>query len=160
VNSEESAEVIRRRMAELRRELTCDVRDVSRSTREMAERAQEIANPLFYVRRYPLLTAAAAAAIGYLLIPKKKQVITPSPEMLAELVRNHQVKLDTSKVSSESQGMLKSLVVMGLTWGLRTGLNYAGQQLAAAMTKPATAEETSQPAPAPSPLEEPWNTAR
>jgi hypothetical protein len=46
---------------------------------------------------------------------------------------------------------------MGLTWALRTGLAYAGQQIAAAAARK-TEEEA--PPPAPSPLEEPWNTTR
>ena len=143
-------------MAELRRELTCDIRDVRRS-------ASEMANPMHYIRRYPLATAAVAAAVGYLLIPKKKQVIKPDPEMLAELFKKHQINLDSPQVSSESKGMLKSLAVMGLTWALRTGLTYAGQQLAAAATRTnheghGHADESQSPAP--SPLEEPWNTTR
>jgi len=141
-------------MAELRRELTCDIRDVRRS-------ASEMANPMHYIRRYPLATAAVAAAVGYLLIPKKKQVIKPDPEMLAELFKKQQINLDSPQVSSESKGMLKSLAVMGLTWALRTGLTYAGQQLAAAATR--TNHEGAGHAdhpPAPSPLEEPWNTTR
>lgn len=144
-------------MAELRRELTVDVREVGRSAREMKNRAREMTNPLYYIRHFPWASAAAAAMIGYMLVPKKKQVITPDPEMLAELVKKQQVRLETSKAGPESHGMLKSLVVMGLTWGLRTGLNYAGQRLAAAaMNKP---HEEPHP-PAPSPLEEPWNTTR
>jgi hypothetical protein len=158
VNSDQSAEVIRKRMAELRSELTSDVRDVKRSAREMT-------NPLYYVRRFPWATAAAAAVIGYLLVPKKKQVIKPDPEMLAELIRKHQINFDTTKAPSDSQGMLKSLAVMGLTWALRTGLTYAGEQLAAAATRKSEhqAERESDdetPPAAPSPVEEPLNTKR
>jgi hypothetical protein len=150
VTPDESAEAIRRRMAELRREMTTGVRDVSRSAREMT-------NPLYYIRHFPWTSAAVAAAIGYLLVPKKKQVIKPDPEMLAELVRNQKIKVDTVKAGTDSQGLLQSLVVMGLTWALRTGLAYAGQQIAAAAARK-TEEEA--PPPAPSPLEEPWNTTR
>jgi hypothetical protein len=146
-------------MAELRSELTCDVRDVKRSTREIADQAREMANPMYYIRRYPWATAAAAVALGYLLVPKKAKVIKPDPEMLAELIRKHQVKVDTSNVSQDKQSMLQSLAVMGLTWAMKTGLNYATQHLATmAMNRqaPQNAEEHHEPAP--SPLEEPWNT--
>ena len=144
-------------MAELRRELTSDIRDVRRS-------ASEMANPMHYIRRYPLATAAVAAAVGYLLVPKKKHMIKPDPEMLIELFKKHQIKLDPPQVASESNGMLKSLAVMGLTWALRTGLSYAGQQLAAAATRTNENLEGNDHAdesqPAASPLEEPWNTTR
>jgi hypothetical protein len=164
VNSDESAEVIRQRMAQLRRDLTCDVQDVSRSVGGIKRTAREMANPLYFIRRFPWASAGIAVAIGYLLVPKKKQVVTPDPEMLAELVRKEQVKVETSKAGTDTQGMLKGLVVMGLTWALRTGLTYAGQRLAAAaMQKPpqdGPPHHGEDHPPAPSPLEEPWNTTR
>jgi hypothetical protein len=141
-------------MAELRRELTIDVRDVSRSARELA-------SPMYYIRNYPWASAALAAGIGYLLVPKKKHVVKPDPEMLAELVRNQQVKVDTSKVE-DKQSMIKGLVVMGLSWGLKTGINYAIQQLTTAATAKATqaAPEQPQPQSPNSPAEETWKTSR
>ena len=110
--------------------------DVSRSVGEHAP--HEMANPLYFIRRFPWASAAVAVAIGYLLVPEERsRSLSPIPEMLAELVRKQQVKVETTKAGTDSQGMLKSLVVMGLTWALRTGLTYAGQQLAAAaMQKP------------------------
>jgi hypothetical protein len=152
VTSDDSVDAIRRRMAELRRELTCDVEDVSRSAREMA-------NPMYYIRHFPWASAAVAAAVGFILVPKKKQVVQPDPEMLAELVRKQQVKVDTVKAGSDTQSMLKGLVVMGLTWAMRTGLQYAGQRFTEAAMKKAQAHEETQP-PSPSPLEEPWNPTR
>jgi hypothetical protein len=156
VKSDDSAEAIRRRMAELRRELSTDVREVRQSAKEMA-------NPLYYLRRFPWASAAIAAGIGYMLVPKKKQIIQPDPEMLAEMFKKHQINLDPSKASPQTQSMLKSLAVMGLTWAVRTGLAYAGEQLAHA-TKHGNqnkaqdelheGEETSTE---PLPVEEPWN---
>jgi hypothetical protein len=136
-------------MAELRRELLIDVRDVGRS-------ARAITSPSFYVRKFPWVTLATAAAIGYMLIPKKRQVVYPDPEMLAEMVRKKQVRLDTSRAAKESKGMLETLAVMGLSWAARTGFDYVTQQLTKAATKKA---ETPQPETT-SPLEQPENTKR
>jgi len=153
VASDESAEAIRRRMAELRRELTIDVHDVSRSARELA-------SPMYYVRHFPWATAAVAAGLGFMLVPKKKHVVQPDPEMLAELVRTQQVKVDTKAVE-EKQTMLKSLVMMGLTWGLRTGLNYMAQRVTtAAVNKSREAPEQHPQPQATSPAEETWKTSR
>jgi hypothetical protein len=157
-NAEDSAEAIRARMAELRRELTYDVNDVSRSVREVGRSAREMVSPGYVIRNYPWLSAAAAVAVGYLLVPKKKQVVQPDPEMLAELVRKEQIKVDTSKASNEKRGLLQTLAIMGITWAARTGMNYAVQRAtAAAMNKP--------PAPASgsgdgAPMEQPSNTVR
>jgi hypothetical protein len=149
VTPDERAESIRRRMAELRRELAIDVRDVGRSARAMT-------NPSFYIRRFPWATMAIAAAAGFLLIPRKKQVIYPDPDTLAELVRKKQVKLDTSQAAKGSKGLLETVAVMGLSWAARTGLNYVTQQLTTAAAKKA-----NEPKPQPvSPLEQTGQSKR
>src|SRR5690349_21348947 len=123
--SDEDADAIRRRMAELRRELTFDVRDVGRSARAMA-------NPAFFVRKFPWATTAVAALVGFMLVPKQKQVVQADPEMLADLMKQHKVNLDTSGAAKERQGMLASLVVMGLSYAAKQGMNYMIQQLTTA----------------------------
>lgn len=160
MGTEDSAEAIRRRMAELRQDLTSDVKEVSRGARELA-------SPMYYVRRFPWAVVAGAAAVGYMLIPKKRHAVTPDAEMLAELVRKNQVKVETAKASSDSQSLARSLVVMGLTWGLRTGLTYLGQRMTAAATKAhddgraaestGSSEIRTEPT---SQVEEPWRTPR
>jgi len=148
-------------MAELRRELTCDVDDVSRSVREVGRTAREMASPLYLIRNYPWASAAVAGAVGYLLVPKKKhqQIVKPDPEMLAELVRKEQIKLDTSKASAESQGMFKSLAVMGLTWAARAGMKYMAERFTSAAMN-MHKETADQEAPEPASINEPWNTTR
>jgi len=143
VSADEPAEKICRRMAELRRELVHDMQDVSRSAKAMA-------SPSFYIRKFPWATLAIAAGVGYMLIPKKKQVIKPDMEALAELVRKNQVQINTSQATEESQGMVKTLAVMGLSWAAKAGMNYVVQQLTSAAAK------SPEPKPAPSsPVDEP-----
>jgi hypothetical protein len=77
-------------------------------------------------------------------------------EALAELVRKHQVNINTSKASDESKGMLQTLLVMGLSYAAKQGMNYMIQQLTTNAGKP-----KSQPDAAPSsPVDEPTNVKR
>src|SRR5262245_7039056 len=150
MSTDDDAEAIRRRMAELRRELTFDVRDVGRSARAMA-------NPAYYVRKFPWATTAVAALVGYMLVPKKKEIVKADPEMLAELVRKNQVKFDTSAAAKDQQGMLKSLVVMGITWAAKVGFNYMVQQMTTAQSQKRPSGEEAESTAAPSaPAEESW----
>jgi hypothetical protein len=135
-------------MAELRRDLSTDVQHVGESARAMADWT-------FYVRRFPWATAAIAAAVGFFLVPKKKEVITPDPEELAKLVRDRQLWVETAAQQKESQGMIKSLVLMGATYAGKMAMNHIIQTL---QTRHAQASEDETPAPAPSPLEEPWQS--
>ncbi len=147
VDPDEPAEKICRRMAELRRELVYDMQDVSRSAKAMA-------SPSFYIRKFPWATLAVAAGLGYMLIPKKKQVVQPDMEALAELVRKNRVNINTSK-AEESQGMVKALAVMGLSWAAKAGMNYIVQQ----MTTAASKAKSPNPAPS-SPVDEPTDVKR
>jgi len=147
VDPDEPVEKICRRMAELRRELAYDMQDVSRSAKAMA-------SPSFYIRKFPWATLAVAAGVGYMLIPKKKQVVQPDMDALAELVRKNQVNINTSKAAQESQGMVKTLAVMGLSWAAKAGMNYAIQQMTTAAAKPASKAAPS------SPVDEPANVKR
>jgi hypothetical protein len=148
VSPEDPAESICRRMAELRRELVHDMQDVSRSAKAMA-------SPSFYIRKFPWATMAIAAGVGYLLIPKKKQVIQPDMEALAELVRKNQVHINASKAAADSRGMVKTLAVMGLSWAAKTGMNYVIQQITTAVPK------AKEPNAAPSsPVDEPTDVRR
>jgi hypothetical protein len=158
-----SAEKIRRRMAELRRELECDVRQVSDDARTMTDWT-------FYVRRFPWAVAAVAAAAGFMLIPKRKQVIKPDPEMLAELVKNKKVKVQQVASTNEKQGFIKPLLLTAVTWAARQGFQYFTQQLKdGAFTATSQRTHGSQSArdphndptwhePSPSPLTEPWKS--
>lgn len=144
--AEYSADDICRRMAELRRELTGDVREVGRSARVMTDWT-------FYVRRFPWASVALGAAVGYMLIPRKKQVISPDQAALAEMVRKKQLRLDVDH-KQEKPGMTKTLVMMALTGGAKLAMNHFGEQLRVAAAN--KARETHHPAPGPSPLHEPW----
>ncbi len=119
----------------LPRRFACGWRNCAASWRTTFETfgrsAREMTNLSFYVRQFPWATMAAAVAAGYILVPKKREVVYPDPNTLADLVKRQQVRVDTSAAAKESQSVLRTLLVMGLTWAARTGLNYVGQQLAA-----------------------------
>ena len=62
---EDEAQAVVERMAALRRELADDVEHVAESAKAMTDWT-------FYVRRFPWLAVGAAAAVGFLLVPRKK----------------------------------------------------------------------------------------
>jgi hypothetical protein len=150
--ADDSADEIRRRMAELRRELSTDVREVSRQARVMTDWR-------FYVRRFPWTMVGVAAVAGYLLIPKRKEVkvISPDPDALAEMFKKEQLKLQTPAGRKESPGLTKSLVLMGLSWAAKAGANYVGEQVRTAATKRVhESHEPARPAPTESPPTPTW----
>jgi len=162
MTTDDSAEKIRRRMAELRRELECDVREVSRGARVYSDWK-------FYVRKFPWAVAGAALLAGYMLVPKRKPIVKPDAETIAELVKQKKIRVESVTPDPNKPGLMKSLLMMGLTWAVRQGVQYATQQMAAAAQNKANAAAASHAAathgaehdehsPGPSPLHEPWTT--
>jgi hypothetical protein len=124
-------------MAELRRELTADVEEVGRSARAMAD-------PGLYVRRFPWASVAVAVGVGYLLVPRKKEVIYPDPELLAKFIKQNRVRVETKAGEAAPKGFIKNLLMVGLTSGARMGMNYMMQRFASP-TQPLV--RSSEPAP-------------
>lgn len=122
---DDAADRIRARMAELRSELSSDVDEVGRSARAMTEVGH-------YVRRFPWATVAIAVAVGYLLVPRKKQVVHPDAAQLAKLIKKNQVRVETGAVESSPKSMMKSLLAMGLMTAARVGMNSFAERFAAA----------------------------
>lgn len=145
-------------MAELRRELECDVRQVSRG-------AQAMTDWRFYARKFPWAIVGVALVGGYLLVPKRKSVIKPDPDMIAELIKQNKIKVESVTKQPDKPGMMKALLMTGLTYAVRTGAQYVTQQMAAAAqqkghagTRSTDSEPETDHEPGPSPLDEPWSS--
>jgi hypothetical protein len=113
---------IRRRMLEIRGGLATDVEGIRHHARQLADWR-------YYLRRFPWASVAAAAAVGYLVIPKRPRVMQADAETLAKLARDNHLVVQTVKDdrSREStKGMLASLVT-GLL--MQFGKSYASGQV-------------------------------
>jgi hypothetical protein len=126
-----NADDIARQMRDVRTELREDVQ-------EIVENARVLTDWQYYVRSYPWLCLGAAAVVGYLLVPPRVQVIKPDPQLLAELVKQHQVQLKAEVQPQPGPTLMGRLVRMGAGMALQGamavashGLNQFLQQLAA-----------------------------
>jgi hypothetical protein len=121
MDHDDDADKICQRMAVLRHELSYDVRKVGRSARAMADMN-------LYVRKFPWATVALAIAAGYLLVPRRKEVVHPDPALLAKMIKQNQVRVETNAGQS-SKGVLKNLLAMAVMSTAKIGMNYAVQRL-------------------------------
>jgi len=122
VSTTPAAEEIQRQMRDVRSELRNDVQD-------LVENARVMTDWHYYVRSYPWLCLGAAAAVGYLLVPSRVQVLKPDPQMLAELVRQHQVSVKAEVKPQPSAGLLGGLVNMAAGAALQGAMAIASQQV-------------------------------
>ncbi len=123
-----SAEVIeiQRRMAQVRHELHEDVR-------EAVKGAQSLTDWRSQVRNHPWLALGAAAALGYLLVPKRR--IEPAPTIVS--VGPHPTAVTTAAAATMAEqpqtrkrwGLIGSAIGLLGPVAVRAAQNYAIQYL-------------------------------
>lgn len=129
MDQDDQAREVRQRMSALRSDLTDDVQSVSQSARALADWR-------YYVERFPFAAAGLAVAAGFLLVPKRSQVIVPDPETLAALAKTNQVWVKTGapQPNEKSRGAMGGLLAMAVTAGTRLAMSWAQERLKASMS--------------------------
>ena len=108
---------IQRRMAQVRRELHEDVR-------EAVKGAQELTDWRSQVRNHPWLALGAATAVGYLIVPRRRE---PSPAIVA--VAPAAVHQPAAPEKKKRWGLIGSAFGLLAPIAVRAAQNYAIQYL-------------------------------
>jgi hypothetical protein len=130
VDTDDGAREIRQRMAGLRRELELDARKLEADVQSVSRSARELADWRFYVERFPLAAAAGAAIVGYMIVPRRPQVIVPDADTLAQMAKNNQVWVKTGRAKpvEKERGLMGGLVALAMTAAGRMAMNWATEQ--------------------------------
>ena len=120
---ESRADAIRRQMEDVRRDAGVEVESIVQS-------AKTLSDWRYYVKNHPLLLASAAAGIGFLLIPRKKeaQAATNDAKELIELLKKHHVNGVT--VEGPPSGLVKTAIGIATPFLIRTVMNFAQSRVA------------------------------
>lgn len=123
VSELDRASQIRRSMAYVRHELDDEVD-------EIRESANTLADWHYYIKNYPWACLGAAAAIGYLVVPRKLVIERPDPETLEKLARKNHLVVDRKPEKKAKSGLIGTAFsfVGGLV--LKTAMAQLGHQLA------------------------------
>ncbi len=123
VSELDRASQIRRSMAYVRHELDDEVD-------EIRESAHTLADWHYYIKNYPWACIGAAAAIGYMVVPRKLVIERPDPETLEKLARKNHLVVDRKPEKQAKTGLLGTAFsfVGGLV--LKTAMTQLGHQLA------------------------------
>lgn len=119
---DDEAREVQERMARLRREIADDVEQVT-------QRAREMTDWTFYVRKFPWAAAALAAAAGFLLVPKKQQVVAPTQDQLEALARSREFAAAATSQLKPSPSMVKGLAATLAAMAGRAALAYISEQI-------------------------------
>lgn len=117
-----TADALQRQMQQVRAEMRGDVQVMVASARDMADWT-------YYVRTYPWLCVRAAAAIGYLVVPARRQPpIKPDAKDLLELAKQQKIVVKVEE-RQPGPGLLGMLLKMAAGPLLQGGLAIVKHQL-------------------------------
>jgi hypothetical protein len=119
--TEKEVSDLKREMSSVRRELTADVD-------HMVVSAMEFTDWKTYVKAHPFACVGIALALGYLVVPQKTFVMSPTASQLESLAKkNHLVVKPSADASPPSPGWKSKLLAFGANAAMRTAFAYAGQ---------------------------------
>lgn len=116
-----SADDIQRQMSQIRCDLHEDVRGI-------VENARVISDWKYYVRRYPWACMTGAAALGYLVVPRRLEIVRPDPDTLAELAKTNRLVVNPQPQAKPRGGAVASLFTFLANTFVRAAMGYVGQQ--------------------------------
>ncbi len=113
---------LRKRMAQIRRELDEDVETV-------VEQAKELTDWKKIVAKHPFLTVSAAAAVGFLIVPNRLTVMSPDSKTLEKLAKRNRLVVKPKADVRNQAGVVSPIVSLLAGAIMRGGLNMAGQHI-------------------------------
>ena len=117
-----TAEDLKARMAGVRSALESDVADVSDATNDLTDWK-------YYVKQHPIALVGIAAAVGYLVVPSRTEVIKPSPEALRKMAAKKKVYISNKpQKASRDRSMLDRGLSIAGAFAARAATAYAAQQ--------------------------------
>ena len=117
-----SGEQIQQEMRQVRSELGDDVHEIVSNARVMADWQ-------YYVRRHPWLCLGAAAVAGYLLVPRRLEVIRPDAKSLLELAKRDKLVIHVENPAAKRGGILSGLAGALAAAVAQGGMAILSQQL-------------------------------
>ena len=113
---------IREQMARIRHNLDEEVDSV-------VERAKELTDWRNFVRRHPLISVSAAAALGFVAVPRRLNVMSPDARTLERLAKQDRLVVKPKSEIRKQSGLLAPVMGLVATAILRNGMTMAGQHL-------------------------------
>jgi len=122
-------------MNQVRREIADDMEDVVESARQMTDWRS-------YVNRYPLACAGAAALVGFILVPKRVEVVSPDVNTLLRMAKRNKLVVQTNAKAQAKTGLVGTLAGLAGSALVRGAMHLASQQVGKAVSE--ASQRTSQ----------------
>jgi hypothetical protein len=88
--------------------------------------ARVLADWQYYVRTFPWACVGAAAALGFLAVPRRLEVMSPDAETLAKLAKHNRLVVKQQPEAQAKSGLVGSLLTLAANAALRAVIAYTG----------------------------------
>lgn len=95
---------------------------------EIVDSARTLMSWRYYVASYPWASLGAAAAVGFLIVPRRLHVTRPDPEALKRLAKDSRLVLETEPSVPAKPTMIASAFALAGSLLVRAGVAYMGRQ--------------------------------
>ncbi|HBN79701.1 MAG TPA: hypothetical protein DD473_28535 [Planctomycetaceae bacterium] len=133
----ENAEQIREQMRQTRCHLQPEVNRI-------VEDAQKLMDWHYYMKRAPWMMLGVAAAVGYVLVPKRLEVMSPDADELEKLSKKQRLVVEPKPKANSRTGPIASLAGFLAMTALRAGVGYAGQYIGKQIEENSKSQQRSQ----------------
>ena len=113
---------IRTQMQWLRRSLDDDVDQIVESAREMTDWKN-------YLRRYPWASLTVAAAVGYLVVPNRIEIMSPDADTLLKLAKKNKLVINANPEPQKRSGIVGALFTLVAATATRGVTSYLGNKV-------------------------------
>ncbi len=137
MNDPPPADAVRARMQQIRCEMDQDLEEMVASARDMVDWKH-------YVKTYPWVCLGAAAALGFLIVPKRSTAIHPDLATLTELVKTGHMVAEPAPAAT--RGLVDALLATVASIAVRKGIELLGQSAARLLGRAADAPPQPPPA--------------
>jgi hypothetical protein len=117
MNSSHDADEIRRQMRDIRRE-------VGRDVEVLRNRAHNYASWRYHWRNHPWICLGTVAALGFIAVPRRTQVLARDPAVLAALATQRRLVVDDQPQPSAAKTFAGDALAMVVRAMLRGTMTY------------------------------------
>lgn len=121
MNDPPPADAVRARMQQIRCEIDQDLKEMTASARSMVDWKH-------YVKTHPWVCLGTAAALGFLIVPKRSTAIHPDLAALTELARSG--RLVAEPAPAAARGFVDALLATVASIAVRKAIGLLGQSAA------------------------------
>ena len=129
--TENSADQIQQRMRQLRNDLADEVAHFASSARTMTDWR-------YYVKAYPWVCLGVAAAAGYLIVPRRIEMVSPDAETLLQLAERNKLVVKSDPKPDVRGGLAGPVFNFIANAAVRGVIAYLGQKAGKAGGKSAS----------------------